>query len=185
MQTIENEVQPAHINGVERVKRFVNVHSHCIVSNLERISKISTLPPWKVFCERPWMHWFRFNSWVEKLGAIGFNSSKSLKSQNVKVVSFLNLYLYINFDAWWTAQKHEQTVKECFDIQARGPQSARPGAFAQFAQWSIRPCVWLTIFCSLVNDNTVVVLFKVSCSQARNLGTPRGVKSFLRGAQFF
>ena len=27
-----------------------------------------------------------------------------------------------NFDAWWTAWKHEKTVKECFGIQARGPQ---------------------------------------------------------------
>jgi len=28
------EVQPAQTNGAERVKRFVNVHLHCIVSNL-------------------------------------------------------------------------------------------------------------------------------------------------------
>jgi len=38
-------VQPAQTNDVERVKRFVHVHLHCIVSNLKRISKISTLPP--------------------------------------------------------------------------------------------------------------------------------------------
>jgi len=38
------EVQPAQTNGVERVKRFVNVYVHCIVSNLKNISKISTLP---------------------------------------------------------------------------------------------------------------------------------------------
>jgi len=25
-------------------------------------------------------------------------------------------------DAWWTAWKHEKPTKECFDIQARGPQ---------------------------------------------------------------
>jgi len=31
--------------GVERVKRFVNVHLHCIVSNLKNISKMSMLPP--------------------------------------------------------------------------------------------------------------------------------------------
>jgi len=37
------EVQPIQTNGVERVKRFVNFHLHCIVSNLKRISKISTL----------------------------------------------------------------------------------------------------------------------------------------------
>jgi len=34
--------------GVERVKRFVNVHLHCIVSNLKRIRKLSTLPPGKI-----------------------------------------------------------------------------------------------------------------------------------------
>jgi len=28
------EVQPAQANGVERIKRFVNVHLHYIVSNL-------------------------------------------------------------------------------------------------------------------------------------------------------
>jgi len=39
------EVQPAQTNGVERTKRFVNVHLHCIVSNLKRISKISMFPP--------------------------------------------------------------------------------------------------------------------------------------------
>jgi len=31
--------------GVEREKRFVNVNLHCIVSNLKRTSKMSTLPP--------------------------------------------------------------------------------------------------------------------------------------------
>jgi len=30
--------------GVERAKRFVNVHWHCTVSNMGRISKISSLP---------------------------------------------------------------------------------------------------------------------------------------------
>jgi len=39
------EVQPAaQANGVEGVKRFMNVHLHCIVTNLRRIRKISTLP---------------------------------------------------------------------------------------------------------------------------------------------
>jgi len=39
------EIQPAQANGVERVKRFVSVHLHCIVSNLKRISKSLTSPP--------------------------------------------------------------------------------------------------------------------------------------------
>jgi len=31
--------------GAERAKPFVNAHLHCIVSNLNRISKMSRLPP--------------------------------------------------------------------------------------------------------------------------------------------
>jgi len=38
------EVQPAQANGLERAKRFVNVHLHCIVINLKMIIKLSTLP---------------------------------------------------------------------------------------------------------------------------------------------
>jgi len=54
------EVQRAQTNGVERAKRLaVNVHLHCIVRNLKRISKTSTLPSWKNFCRSPWMHWLR------------------------------------------------------------------------------------------------------------------------------
>jgi len=41
--------------GVEAVKRFVNVHLHCNVSNLKKISKMSTLPPWTHFCGHPWL----------------------------------------------------------------------------------------------------------------------------------
>jgi len=41
MQKIENEIRPTQTDGVERVKRFVNVHLHCIVNNLKRISKVS------------------------------------------------------------------------------------------------------------------------------------------------
>ena len=37
--------------GVETVKRFVNVRLRCNVSNLNKVSKMSTLPPWKNFCE--------------------------------------------------------------------------------------------------------------------------------------
>jgi len=31
--------------GVEAVKRFVNVHLHCNISNLKNISNMMTLPP--------------------------------------------------------------------------------------------------------------------------------------------
>jgi len=47
------EVQPAQTNGVEWVKRFVNVYLHCIASNLKRIYKISTLPPMEKFVRAP------------------------------------------------------------------------------------------------------------------------------------
>jgi len=53
------EIQPAQTNGVKMVKCFMNVRFHCIVNRLKRISKISTLPPWKIFCGHPSMHWFR------------------------------------------------------------------------------------------------------------------------------
>ena len=47
------EVQQAQTNGLERLKSFVNVHLHCIISNLKRISKISTLPPMEIFLRTP------------------------------------------------------------------------------------------------------------------------------------
>jgi len=40
------------LGGVGRVKRFVNVFLHCIVSHLKRISKMSTLPhPGKIYAD--------------------------------------------------------------------------------------------------------------------------------------
>jgi len=68
------EVQPGQTNGVERVKRFVNVHLHCIVSNLKKISKFRRCHLWKNFCRRPCMYWFRSDSWVIKRGAVWFKS---------------------------------------------------------------------------------------------------------------
>jgi len=41
---IENWVSISTDYSGRRGKRFVNVYLHCIVSNLKRISKISTLP---------------------------------------------------------------------------------------------------------------------------------------------
>ena len=41
------EVQPAQTNGVDRVKRFVNVYFNCIVRNLKRISKFRRYPTGK------------------------------------------------------------------------------------------------------------------------------------------
>jgi len=39
--------------GAERIKRFGNVYLHCIVSNLKKISNMSTLPPLKKFLPTP------------------------------------------------------------------------------------------------------------------------------------
>jgi len=47
------EVQQAQTNGVEMVKRFVNVHFHCIVRNLKSISKTPTLPPLEKSLQSP------------------------------------------------------------------------------------------------------------------------------------
>jgi len=41
------------LRDVERVKRFVNVHLHCIISNLKFISKILTLLPLEKFLRTP------------------------------------------------------------------------------------------------------------------------------------
>jgi len=35
--------------GVQRVNRFVNVHLHCIVSDLKKVSKMSMLHPLEKF----------------------------------------------------------------------------------------------------------------------------------------
>ena len=39
--------------GEERLKHFVNVHLHCNISDLKKISKMSTLPPLEKFLRMP------------------------------------------------------------------------------------------------------------------------------------
>jgi len=39
--------------GVERVKCFVNIHLHCIYSNLKRVRKRLTMSSWKKLFRRP------------------------------------------------------------------------------------------------------------------------------------
>jgi len=65
---LRTEVQPAQTNGVERVKRFVSVYLHSIVSNLKKISKISTLPPMEKFLRTPmdaliWIYFLGNKAW--------------------------------------------------------------------------------------------------------------------------
>jgi len=38
----------------ERIKRFVNVYLHCIISNLKKKQHVDLAPPWKNSCGRPW-----------------------------------------------------------------------------------------------------------------------------------
>ena len=59
MQKIENEFRPAQTNGIHRIKSFVNVHLHFIVSNLKKISKVSTLLLLEKFLRTPMV----FQSW--------------------------------------------------------------------------------------------------------------------------
>jgi len=97
--------QPARTNGVERVKSFVNVRLHCNVSNLKKISKISTLLSGKSSADARVCTDFDLilgSQSVVLFGSILLSHSKTI---NAKVVSFLNLYtkwrnqnLY-NFDA--------------------------------------------------------------------------------------
>ena len=56
-------VQPAQTNGVERAKRFVNIDLYCMVSNLKRISKISTLPPLEKFLRTPMINMVKTQNW--------------------------------------------------------------------------------------------------------------------------
>jgi len=63
------------------------------------------------------------------LGSVPLSQSKPI---NANVVSFLNLctkrtkQTNLQFRLLVHSQKHETPVKECFDIQARGPQKREP-----------------------------------------------------------
>jgi len=40
--------------GAEKIKHFVNVYLHCIVSILKKINNMTTSPSREKFCQRPW-----------------------------------------------------------------------------------------------------------------------------------
>jgi len=73
---LRNEVQPAQTNGVERVKRFVNVHLHCALSATWKHKQNFDVAPWKNFCGRPRIRrryvqvWIIARRW--KQGAVGW-----------------------------------------------------------------------------------------------------------------
>ena len=66
--------------GVERVKRLVKVHLHCIVSNLKIISKMSRLPPPGKISADAHAYVVRFSASFEK--QVRVFSSHSLKGRN-------------------------------------------------------------------------------------------------------
>ena len=87
---------------------------------------------------------FEITDWKPiKRGAVWFNSCYS-KTIHDKVVSFLNLYTKRSnqkAQQFWrvvNSWKHLKKIKECFGIEARGPQKREARAFARFAQWLIR-----------------------------------------------
>jgi len=47
------EFQPAQSNGVKRVKRFVNIHLQCIVSNLKKDKQNFDVSPLEKFLRTP------------------------------------------------------------------------------------------------------------------------------------
>jgi len=140
------EVLPAQTNGVERERSFTNVHLDCIISNRKRINKLPTFPPpWKLSADGPWIPWCWSNSWVVKRGAAWFNSFKSLKTYNFKLVCFLNLNTKrsnqkAQFLRVVNSQKTQRTTRGVFWYS-----SARPRAFAHFTQRSVRlyPCPFI------------------------------------------
>ena len=88
-------------------------------------------------------------------------NSKTLKTINAKFFSFPNRYSLLNatikklfkkriknnqkFRRVVNSLKAWKPIKECFDFQARSPKSSRPQAFARFAQWLIRCCLWSNV----------------------------------------
>jgi len=79
---LRTEVQPAQTNGVERVKRFVNVQLHGIVSNLKRIRTISTLAPLETFLRTLMGALISIKFLIHKRGAVWFKSLKNDKCQS-------------------------------------------------------------------------------------------------------
>ena len=125
------EVRPVQTNWMETVKRFVNIHLHCIVSNLKRISKISTLSPSeKTSADAHECTDFDLilRSWSVVL--FGSNLLSHSKTINAKVVTFLNAV--IKKLQFWRVGDSLKTWKrkECFVIQARGPlKHEAPGSY--------------------------------------------------------
>ena len=75
---LRNKVQPAQTNGVERVKRSVNVYMHLNISNLKTISKFRRCPSHTEIVSADAHGCSDFDL---ILGAVWFNSFKPLKNE--------------------------------------------------------------------------------------------------------
>jgi len=89
---LRTKVQSAQSSGVERIKRFVNVHLHCIASNLKRISIISTFPPGKISAGARGCP--DFDITLGSLSVVLFASDLHSKTTNAEVVSPLTYIAY-------------------------------------------------------------------------------------------
>jgi len=75
------------------------------------------------------MHWVRSSSWVIKRGGVWLILLSHSKTINAKIISFADLYTKrsnqkaLQFWCVVNSLKYEKPVKECFGIQARGPQN--------------------------------------------------------------
>ena len=115
-----------------------------IVSNLKRnVQNFDVAPPWKNFCGRPRLHWFRSKPWVIKCGTVWFNSFKSLKNDKCQScqVPYLSKRTRPNQKApqFWHVVNSLKTWKSSKGMFWFWYSSARLRAFARFAQWLIQP----------------------------------------------
>jgi len=100
----------------------------------EKDKRSFDVPPWKKFCVRPWMHWFRSTCWVIKHGAVWFNSYTSHKNDKCQSCQFPSSTVYTKCSNQKTTilmrgeqpknMKNQQRSILIFKREA--PKSARP-----------------------------------------------------------
>jgi len=110
--------------GVEMAKRFVNVHLHCIISNMERISKISSCPPWKSFCERLcfWLDIFQITGIF--LSCFGCFLPAETTKKYLNYRNFNKPFL-CNIQSLETWNLRDRDRDETWNLRARDPDSQK------------------------------------------------------------
>ena len=108
--------------GVERAKRFVNVHLHCIVSNMERIRKISSLtPPGKVSADTHAsdLKFFKVLAFFRRVLVVSYLQIQQTK--NLWVIEILIHYLFAVFKVSRpeTFETETETRPETFETETR------------------------------------------------------------------